>query len=355
MNLHQAFVDIINVSLWDFPIDNGQLLASLSDEDWNILYEVAQLQGLTAIFFDGLGKLSTKSVACKGLLQEKGAVSVIESELRWSSQLQLIQKLTETYKQHGIQVLLLKGLGLSLCYPNPKHRESNDIDIYLFGQYEEGNRIAEQKLGAKVVKFDKREDHIFIDNFSIDNHIHFIWPGTEIQREFDSYLQGLLHEENLSFLLDTDVRLPSPEFNYLFLLNHSYGHFMREGVALRQITDLACFLKKHEQDLDWDHINTQLQKFRLKKYADAILSFIQRYFGLSFGCMGKVDDQLLDRMFREILGNSHIVAYPRTRFEKRVYFVKTAWKNRWCYDAFYEGGFRQFVMEILKRKLKWPR
>lgn len=352
MNLYFSFIDIISFSLWNRAFDERSL-ASLSDEEWNALYEVAQLQGLTAFFFDGLDKLSTKPLACRKLLQEKGAVSVIESELRWSSQFQLIQKLTKTYKQHGIQVLLLKGLGLSLCYPNPKLRESNDIDIYLFGQYEEGNCIAEQELGARVEKFDLKEDHFFIDGFSFDNHICFRWPGNEIDREFDHYLKDLLKQNELLRFPDSDILLPPPEFNLLFLLSHSYGHFMREGVALRQITDLACFLNKNAQDLDWNHINTQLQKFRLKKYADAILSFIQRYFGLSFGFPEKVDEQLLERMFREILGNSHMVAYPRTRFEKRVYFVKTAWKNRWCYDAFYDGGFRQFVLEILKKKLKW--
>ena len=354
MILHDLFIDIVKFSLWDRPFDEKSL-ASLSNEDWNALYEIAQLQGLTAIFFDGLDKLPTKPVACRELIQEDGVVSVIESELRWSSQLQLIQKLTETYKKHGIQVLILKGLGLSLCYPNPKHRESNDIDIFLFGKYEEGNRLAEKLLGAKVEKFSKKEDHIYVDSYSIDNHIHFVGTGAEDQREFDLYLQSLLQKDNLSELLDTGAFLPPPLFNFLFLLRHSYHHFMREGVALRQITDLACFLNKHAQDLDWDHINTQLQKFRLKKYADAILSFIQRCFGLSFGSPEKVDDDLLERMFPEILGNSHMVFYPRTRFERRLYFVKTRWKNRWCYDAFYEGGFRQFVIEILKRKLKWLR
>ena len=351
MDLYSSFIDIINYSLWDRPFDEKSL-ASLSEVDWNALYELAQLQGLTAIFFDGLDKLSTKTEACKCLLQEKGAVSVIESELRWSSQLQLIQKLTETYKQHGIQVLLLKGLGLSLCYPNPKQRESNDIDIYLFGQYEEGNRIAEQELGARVEKFDLKEDHFFIDGFSFDNHICFRWPVNDTDREFDQYLKNLLKQNELLRFPDSDILLPPPEFNLLFLLSHSYGHFMGEGVALRQITDLACFLNKNGQDLDWNHINTQLQKFRIKKYADAILSFIQQYFGMSFGSPEKVDDQLLERMFREILGDSHMVAYPRTKFDKRVYFVKTAWKNRWCYNAFYEGGFHQFVLDTLKRKLK---
>lgn len=351
MNLHGLFIDIINLSLWERPF-NERPLPSLSNESWNALFEIAQLQGLTAIFFDGLGKVKEKPLACKKLLEEKGPVSVIESELRWLGQYQLIQKLTEVYKQKGIWVLLLKGLGLSLCYPNPKHRECNDIDVYLFGKYEEGNQLAEKYLGAKVEKFDKKEDHIYMDNYSIDNHIHFVWSGKEIQKKFDSYLKGLLQRDELSLFLETDAFLPPPEFNFLFLLNHSYGHFMREGVALRQITDLVCFLNKHEPDLDWNHVNAQLQKFRLKKYANAILAFIQRYFGLPFGCPEKVDDRLLERMLGEILGNSHMVAYPRTKFEKRVYFVKTAWKNRWCYDAFYDGGFGQFVIDTLKRKLK---
>ena len=41
----------------------------------------------------------------------------------------------------GLKFLLLKGIGLSLVYPNPSSRESGDIDFYLFGNYKEGNLI----------------------------------------------------------------------------------------------------------------------------------------------------------------------------------------------------------------------
>lgn len=40
-----------------------------------------------------------------------------------------IRKLAGLYRSEGIDMLLLKGYGLSLNYPVPEHRPSGDIDI----------------------------------------------------------------------------------------------------------------------------------------------------------------------------------------------------------------------------------
>lgn len=350
MYLQQVFVNIIKLSLWGCPIDNSQLLASLSEEDWKSLYEVAQLQGLAAIFIDGLDKIKPQPPGSRRFLEDLGPVTIVESEVRWLSQLEIAKKVSDVYQKNGISTLLLKGLGLSLCYPNPKLRECNDIDIYLFGQYEEGNRLVEQELGASVEKFDLKEDHFVIDGFSFDNHICFRWPGNDTDREFDQYLKDLLKQNELSRFPDSNILLPPPEFNLLFLLSHSYGHFMREGMSLRQMTDIACFMNRYWAEINRDKVGSILQKYQLKRFAHAIFSFINCYFGLSFGYQESVDDKLLKRMYSYIFDNNHAVVYHQSKLAKRVYLAKTAWKNRWCYDAFYEGGFKQFVKDWFLRK-----
>lgn len=350
MNLQRVFVSIIKLSLWDCPIDNGQSLASLSDEEWKSQFEMAQLQGLAAIFIDGMDKLSPRPPACRRFLEKLGPVTIVESEVRWLSQLEMAKKVSDVYQKNGINTLLLKGLGLSLCYPNPKLRECNDIDIYLFGQYEEGNRIAEQELGARVEKFNLKEDHFVIDSFSFDNHICFRWPDNDSDREFDQYLKSLLKPKDLLLFPKSNILLPPPEFNLLFLLSHSFGHFMREGMCLRQMTDIACFMNRHWTVIDRDKVDGILQKYQLKRFAIAIFSFIDCYLGVSFGYQESADAKLLKRMYNYIFDNSHAVVYHQSKSAEKIYLAKTAWKNRWCYDAFYEGGFKQFVKDWFLRK-----
>ena len=346
----KIFIDIINLALWNRSFDEGRL-SSLTEDGWKTLFGIAQQQALPAIFIDGLDKLGSIPPNCRSLLEEVAAVTVIGSEQRWQKQFKVAKRLAETYQQHEIRTLLLKGLGLSLCYPNPQHRECNDIDIYLFGQYEEGNRLAEQLLGAQVDKFTKKEDHIFLGGYTIDNHIHFLWPGTDNDREFDQYLKDLLQSEELTQFADTCILLSPPEFNYMFLMSHTYVHFMREGMALRQLTDMACFLNKYGTDLDWDTINDKLQMFHLKRFSDAVLSLIKNYFGLSFGNNMATDSHLLERMMNDVMKSSHVVAYHNSKLEARVYMARTAWNNRWRYDAFYEGGFKRFVLDKIDRKV----
>lgn len=58
-------------------------------------------------------------------------------------------------------MMLLKGYGLSICWPVPEHRPVGDIDIYLgladsgcaFGHkniWKEADKVVSEKLGIKV-------------------------------------------------------------------------------------------------------------------------------------------------------------------------------------------------------------
>lgn len=346
----RLLIEIIKLALWDKSIDESQL-SSLDYKEWMELYQCACAQGLAAMFFDGVDKLQMKSGACRRLLSNEGVQTVIGGETRWLGQMQVALELSAEFEKHGLKMLLLKGLGLSLCYPIPKHRESGDIDIYLFGDYEKGNRIAEEKLGGKVEHFSKKEDHIVIGGFSIDNHKDFLWTASKNNREIDHHLKSILKVDELPKLLDTDILLPTIEFNFLFLIVHSFSHFMREGMSLRQVTDIACFLEKNEEKLDWQGCIETLQRFRLKRFADGVIAFIERYFGLTFSYTPSVETVLLERMKDDIMRQSHAVVYHKTRLTSKLYIARNACKSRWRYDAFYEGGFSRYIIDAVKSQI----
>lgn len=344
MTLQDVLFTIVRFSLWNERFDE-EVFTSFSENDWRELYLLTNKQGLSAIFADGIGKLSQKSPVCMQLLLEEGIPAIIQAENCWDEQLKLTTKLANTLEKNGVRMLLLKGIGLSQCYPEPKHRESGDIDIYLFGDYEMGNSLAEKKLGAVVEKFSKKEDHIVIGDYQFDNHICFVWPANRKKAEFDAYLKGLLEKVKLPRLADTSILLPPANFNLLFLLSHSYSHFMREGMLLRQMTDMACFLKKYESELDWIECLEVLKRFGLKKYGDAVIAFVSEYFEIEFVYKPEVAKQTLECMKDDILDGDHTMVYPNSRLASKIYIAMNAWQNRWRYDAFYEGGFWRFIVD----------
>lgn len=344
MKLQDALIKVVCFSLWGEILEED-IFFSFSENDWRELYFLTNRQGLSAICADGIGKLTNKSPVCTQLLLKKGIPAIILAENRWEEQLKAATTLSDTLEKNGVRMLLLKGIGLSQCYPKPKHRVSGDIDIYLFGDYEKGNHLAEKILGATIEKFSKKEDHIVIGNYHFDNHVCFVWPANKKKAEFDAYLKRLLENAELPRIAGTSILLPPANFNLLFLLSHSYSHFMREGMPLRQMTDMACFLKKYESELDWIECLEVLKRFGLKKYGDAVIAFISDYFEIEFVYKPEVAKQTLECMKDDILDGDHTMVYPNSRLASKIYIAKNAWQNRWRYDAFYEGGFWRFIVD----------
>lgn len=78
------------------------------------------------------------------------ALTAEEQEKRYRRQQKKAAKMAAAFAENGIRMLVLKGLGLSRDYPVPAHRECGDIDIYLFGASDEGDRLLLQ-MGAQPI------------------------------------------------------------------------------------------------------------------------------------------------------------------------------------------------------------
>lgn len=336
-NKQNLLVGLVRVALGDSRIDH-ELFTQLENTDWNDLFLMSRQQGLSAIILDGIEKLPQYARPCQKLVLAWAGVA-IKIETRWEQQRKTAERLAEIWRENGIRVMLLKGLSLSRYYPIPNHRESGDIDVYLFGDYNKGNLIAERELNAKIDKFNTKEDHILVSGCQIDNHITFCWTGSKDGMLFDEELKHMLTCKNLEMLPDTQLLVPPDEFCYLFLIQHSYSHFMREGMPFRHLTDLVCFLTKRYRDMDWDSVNQLLEKYHLKKFSDALITLIEQNFQIKIPVGGRCSSKLADRMLADILSSNHPVVYHTSKWKHWQYMLYITWHNRWKFQCFCKGGF----------------
>ena len=85
-----------------------------------------------------------------------------------------MREVTDLWASKDCRVVLMKGLANGLYYPNPTHRNPGDIDCYLFGDYEKGNRIALES-GAHLNKEWYKHSEILYKGVLFENH-RFIIP-----------------------------------------------------------------------------------------------------------------------------------------------------------------------------------
>lgn len=226
-------------------------ILNLSEEDWTRLFTLAAQHGVTALLFDTILRLPEQQQPSRAL-KIRWALSSEAIEKRHAQQTRAAHELTTLFASHGVRTILLKGLGLSIYYPRPEHRECGDIDLWL-DNCDKGNRLIEE-LGIKI-NYDSEKHAVFhYKGVMVENHSHLLMPShRRTERAIDDFLVG---EAENSRLAPAGYYTPSPMFNALYLLRHMARHFGTEGINLRHLLDWGLFLRSEQSEIDFEKILT---------------------------------------------------------------------------------------------------
>ena len=143
--------------------------------DWIQLKANADLQGLSAIVLDALNKDGTylsDSMPVQMKLEWIGEV-MQNYEGRYAAYEKAIGSLAAFYNQHGYKMMVLKGYGCSLDWPNPKHRPYGDIDIWQFGKQKEADALLKIEKGINIDSSHHHHTVFYCGDFMVENHYDF--------------------------------------------------------------------------------------------------------------------------------------------------------------------------------------
>lgn len=280
--LCSVFFDLLKVALWNTAPSADY--SSLTEKDWALLYEFSGIQGTRALMFDGVAALGKDRQPDESLMLQ-WAVYVKMMEAKGERNTRTLIELNKELKEQGLEMLLLKGKSLSECYPPMKVREYGDIDIFLFNGWEAGNDFLSRR-GPWLETTYKHSVYLY-KGVMVENHRRFVksYASYDIfarkrKTAFDNIeqtLRGLLDEDPILYIQNTDVRIASPTFNFLFLLMHAGGHFVG-SVIVRQLCDWACFLVANKGKYDERLINKALDHLNFRKlcflFTDAAIRLI---------------------------------------------------------------------------------
>ena len=307
---------------------------------WERIYRMAADHGLSAVVWDGICRLPAAQQPPRET-RIRWALSAEKLEERYRHQQQTASKLAARFSEEGLRMLLLKGLGLSRDYPLPEHRECGDIDIYLYGESDKGDRILHEIGAHPYFDVPKHSEYVW-DGVLIENHRTILnVRRNRTERELNAVLVRLLEKEGTHGLAP-GIQAPRATFNAIFLIRHAAVHFQKEGIVLRHLCDWACFLTRHWDEIDHALVRTAMEDYRMDRFADLMTAAAVEYLGAEVpgpeceaGMLGRfmeevltlspMPDKLLPRLLRKLSGPY------RNRWRLREVLRTPVW--RYYYDT----------------------
>lgn len=260
------------------------LLKDWSFKYWEQLYLLSKRQGTIAVIFEAIKDIP-KEFAPPRPIKIKWISHVLSIENQMKKKERVAIEFAEELSKRDIQTAVLKGLAYASYYPNPYHRESGDLDCYLMGKKDEGDKIAVE-IGGKMEEAGYKHSHLRYKDLAIENH--------QFLTSFDNTKLGVRTERLLQELIcvgcrpigETKLQNPSADFNALFLIKHAQRHFMKEGICVRHLLDWAFFLKAESQNVNWDKVIPIMKECRILEFAKVMTRLCIEQLGMKIDIEG---------------------------------------------------------------------
>ena len=317
--------------------------------NWKFIFKMSSEQGVLAIVFDGVEYLINNSMISEDMtpphaLKMQWAMNVMKIEGVYERQYLLANELADIYASEGIKTVVMKGIASAVLYPKPNHRPCGDLDCFLMGEYDRGNKIAAEH-GAEVECDYYKHSHITYKGFMVENHqFCTAIKGPEKRKIFERNLQQVLRENEIKPINNTILLSPCPLFNALFLTIHAWTHFTTESISIRHICDWGILLKHHCNDIDWNRfINiVNIRDSKMLLFAQCVSIIAHKYIGAPiphiFKENEKVDD-LINRMMHSVLYDPRKDPLKDKNFVARKCIrLKNLLVGDWKYNEFSEDN-----------------
>lgn len=248
---------------------------------WPEVIEMAKRQSVSGLIFDGLQTLP-KPVLPKGN-HILGLFSTTYSIEKLNKQVNTaVAQIVCYLNKHGVSNRLMKGQGCALLYPNPLHRQSGDIDLFVGSrQYEKAKALIKAK-GIEIEKEGAYDTHFLWGDVLVELHrleTKLYYPCNN--KAFQQICRKEEWERPITIEIGgQQVELFNQTFNAFYIFVHLYHHFMQVGVGLRQVCDWMLLLKQNEEEIDWERLHKYVRAIKAERAWKAFYGLAVERLGL---------------------------------------------------------------------------
>ncbi|MGN1152475.1 MAG: nucleotidyltransferase family protein [Candidatus Gastranaerophilaceae bacterium] len=308
---------------------DSKIFSGCTETDWIKMYNLSHNNAVTQLAFDGLKKNSDIK-APKECIENMKINQDFVKEYH-SMQEKVLGDFVKLTNAAGYDTIQMKGIGFSMNYPDPQKRFGGDIDIVNIKR----GTIPEKSMKKSSFEVDKlakkagsevdtehgvKHSIVRYKGMPIENHRTFLNIKNNIPmfKKMNDYL--LKHIDPVEQILPngTKIKVPSKEFNTVFISFHAMQHFASGNVNFHHLADWAVHVQKHGLKVPEEAKGTMFEKFMY-----AFTNLANKHLGTNVKVPEnkKLEDEILSQMLNPGKPTAQMIP-PKTKNPIRVIAFK---------------------------------
>ena len=243
------------------------------DVDWGRLYRIAARHIISNMVWYGIDKLN---------IEQQPPVEIIrafqtdckKAIAREAVQHITLERLQQAFAEQGIAYLPLKGILIKYLYPQPGMRTMADLDIFFKDEQTGLVKKLLLDMGYSLESEGSYHD-VYFKKPMINLQVHrWLVPQKSPYSQYfaDAWDKAILNPEN-RYLYHF-----SPEDFYIHLISHLANHYQGAGTGVRSIIDIWLYHRHHGDNMNWQYVDSELEKINLKSFARNIFGLGEVWF-----------------------------------------------------------------------------
>lgn len=290
--------------------------------DYEALFELAKKQEIYNLINDKLQCAGFVPDEVKRLFRNQ-SLSELNRMIAISAQRSIVYS---QLAQNGIKYMPLKGLIFKDYYPKESMRQMSDNDILIDESKRSKASEIMQKIGYEAYDTTQNSDDFFKEPYyTFELHRTLFDGESEFSPRFENVWKNAKQDEKNEYLYHMDKNDV-----YVYSVCHMYKHYTKFCCGLRFLVDNYLFIEKEGENLDFDYINSELEKYSLSDYERETRALAKKVFDgkelsekeerllknyTDFGIFGDSEGEIVQKLSAVSQGNSKAKA-------KRKYILR---------------------------------
>lgn len=285
----QAFFELLRAGLWE----KDARLSPYKDIDYSAIMRLAEEQSVVGLVAAGLEHVVDMKAPQVIALQFAG--QTIQLEQRNKSMNAFIADLIENLRKEDIYAILVKGQGIAQCYEKPLWRASGDVDLLLSESNYERAKVFLTPLATDIETEYTHFKHqgMTVDGWVVELHgTLYSRLSKRVDNGIDAAQREVFFGGKVRSWMNggTQVFLPAPDEDVIFVFTHILHHFFFEGIGLRQICDWCRLLWTYRDKLNRGLLESRIRKMGLMSEWKAFAAFAVKWLGMPVEVMPLFED-----------------------------------------------------------------
>ena len=274
-----VFFELLRAGLWE----KATRMLPFEKVDFEEVHSLALEQSVVGLVASGLEPVEDVKVPLPAVIPFMGVV--LNLEQRNVMMNKYIEQLIGRLGKVGIKTVLVKGQGIAQCYERPLWRACGDVDL-LFeadGYKQAKNMLIPLATEVETEYTQFKHLGMAIDGWIVELHgtLHSRL-SIRVDNMIDKVQKDVFEGGSVRFWNngETQVILPAPDNDVIFIFTHILHHFYIEGIGLRQICDWCRLLWTYRESLDYGLLESRIRKMGLLTEWQAFAALAVLYLGM---------------------------------------------------------------------------